>query len=40
LPEIGKSAAELSVEEKNRLSHRGRACARMAALLADLEAKP
>jgi XTP/dITP diphosphohydrolase len=40
LPELGKSVAELSVEEKNRLSHRGRACARMAALLAELEAKP
>jgi XTP/dITP diphosphohydrolase len=39
LPELGKSIAQLSVEEKNRLSHRGRACARMNALLADLEAK-
>jgi XTP/dITP diphosphohydrolase len=40
IPEIGKSVAELSLDEKNRLSHRGRACARMAALLADLEGRP
>jgi XTP/dITP diphosphohydrolase len=40
LPGLGKSVAELSVEEKNRLSHRGRACARMATLLASLEALP
>jgi XTP/dITP diphosphohydrolase len=40
LPELGKSIAELSLEEKNRVSHRGRACARMAALLSDLEARP
>jgi XTP/dITP diphosphohydrolase len=40
LPALGKSVAELTLEEKNRLSHRGRACARMAALLADLEARP
>jgi XTP/dITP diphosphohydrolase len=40
LPRLGKSVAELSLEEKNALSHRGRACARMAVLLADLEAKP
>ncbi len=40
LPELGKSVAELSLEEKNRLSHRGRACARMAALLAAIEAAP
>jgi len=40
LPRLGKSVAELSLEEKNRLSHRGRACARMAALLADIEARP
>ena len=37
LPELGKTVAELSMEEKNRVSHRGRACARMAAILADLE---
>jgi len=40
LPELGKSVAELSVEEKNRLSHRGRACARMAGILKELEARP
>jgi XTP/dITP diphosphohydrolase len=40
LPELGKSVAELSVEEKNRLSHRGRACARMAVILQELEARP
>jgi XTP/dITP diphosphohydrolase len=40
LPGLGKSVAELSLEEKNRLSHRGRACARMAVLLADLETRP
>jgi len=40
LPGLGKSVAELSVEEKNALSHRGRACARMAALLAEMEARP
>jgi len=38
LPELDKTVAELSVEEKNRVSHRGRACARMAALLRDIEA--
>lgn len=37
LPELGKSVAELSIEEKNRLSHRGRACARMTAILRDIE---
>jgi XTP/dITP diphosphohydrolase len=40
LPELGKSVAELSLEEKNSLSHRGRACARMARVLDDLEARP
>jgi XTP/dITP diphosphohydrolase len=40
LPELGKSVAELSMEEKNGLSHRGRASLRMAAILADLEASP
>ena len=40
LPELGRSVAELSLEEKNRLSHRGRACARMVGILADLEARP
>lgn len=37
LPELGKSVAELSQAEKNRVSHRGRASLRMAALLAQLE---
>jgi XTP/dITP diphosphohydrolase len=36
LPELGKSVAELTMEEKNRVSHRGRACARLRALFADL----
>jgi XTP/dITP diphosphohydrolase len=40
LPRLGKSVAELTIEEKNRLSHRGRACARMAKILADLEKNP
>jgi len=40
LPQLGKSVAELSLDEKNRLSHRGRACARMAVLLADLGQRP
>ena len=33
VPELGKTAAELPVAEKNRLSHRGQACRRLAALL-------
>ena len=37
LPQLGKSVAELSVAEKNLLSHRGRACARMAVILRDIE---
>jgi XTP/dITP diphosphohydrolase len=37
LPELGKSVADLNMEEKNRVSHRGRAATRMAAVLADLE---
>lgn len=36
LPELGKSVAELSMDEKNRVSHRGKACARMSALLSGL----
>lgn len=31
--ELGKTAAELTLGDKNRLSHRGRACRRLAALL-------
>ncbi len=40
LPELGRSVAELSMEEKARVSHRGRAARRMAALLADLAGAP
>jgi len=40
LPELGRSVAELTMEEKSRVSHRGRAARRMAALLADLVAEP
>lgn len=36
LEEYGKTIAELPAEEKNRISHRGRAGARMAKLLQDL----
>lgn len=36
IPALGKTMAELSAEEKNSLSHRGRAGKRMAALLKDL----
>ncbi|PAU77370.1 XTP/dITP diphosphatase [Halomonas salipaludis] len=36
IPEVGMSVAELSAEEKNRLSHRGRA---MQALLAQLSSR-
>jgi XTP/dITP diphosphohydrolase len=39
LPELGKTVAELAVEEKNTISHRGRACARMAAVLRDIESR-
>ena len=34
IPDLGKTAAQLSVAEKNRLSHRGQACRALAALLA------
>jgi len=40
LPGFGRTVAELSLEEKNRVSHRGRSCARMMAILGDLEARP
>lgn len=36
LPELGKTVAELSPEEKNRISHRGRAGRAMAAMLEAL----
>lgn len=35
LPALGKSVAELGMDEKNQVSHRGRAIQRMAVLLAD-----
>ncbi len=38
LPELGKSVAELSQEEKGRVSHRGKALARLKALLEGFEA--
>lgn len=37
LPGLGVTSAELSPDQKNRLSHRYRACRRMAAVAADLE---
>ncbi|HET7839708.1 MAG TPA: non-canonical purine NTP pyrophosphatase [Rectinemataceae bacterium] len=40
LPALGRTVAELGVEEKNRLSHRGRAAARRCGILAELEASP
>jgi XTP/dITP diphosphohydrolase len=40
LPYLNKTVAELNIAEKNRISHRGRACARMNLILADLEARP
>lgn len=38
LPEWGVTSAQLPPEQKNRLSHRYRACRRMAAVVADLNA--
>lgn len=40
LPELGCSVAELSADAKNRVSHRGRATSRMAALLDNLRLNP
>ena len=37
LPELGRTAAERSIEEKNRLSHRGKALARLVQILAENE---
>jgi XTP/dITP diphosphohydrolase len=37
LPELGRTVAELSAEEKNSRSHRGEAAREMAALIADLQ---
>ena len=36
VPEVGKTVAELSVGEKNAISHRGRAAVKMAGRLRDL----
>jgi XTP/dITP diphosphohydrolase len=36
LPETGKSFAELSMEEKNRFSHRGKAFRRLLSVLTDM----
>ncbi len=35
LPELGKTAAELSMEEKNKISHRGKALARLTQVLIE-----
>jgi XTP/dITP diphosphohydrolase len=40
LPTLGKTVAELSIEEKNRVSHRGRAIKRMASLITSLTELP
>lgn len=40
LPDLGCSSAQLPPEQKNRLSHRYRACRRLAAVAADLVAFP
>jgi XTP/dITP diphosphohydrolase len=40
LPELGLSVAELSAEDKNEVSHRGRAVARMSMILESLELLP
>ena len=39
LPEFGKTVAELSLEEKNRVSHRARAAVKAAALLKEIAAR-
>jgi XTP/dITP diphosphohydrolase len=36
VPEVGKTVAELSVEEKNAISHRGRAAVQMAQRLREM----
>lgn len=40
LPKLGKTAAELSMEEKNRISHRGKALTRLMQVLAENEKTP
>ena len=36
LPEYGKTSAEISAEEKNKISHRGKALSAMKELIASL----
>ncbi|MXS86085.1 RdgB/HAM1 family non-canonical purine NTP pyrophosphatase [Nitrosomonas sp. HPC101] len=40
LPELDKTAAELSIEEKNRISHRGKALARLVRMLSENKTAP
>jgi len=40
LPSLGVTSAQLPPAEKNRLSHRSRACRRLAAVVADLDLFP
>jgi XTP/dITP diphosphohydrolase len=40
LPALGRTVAELDAEEKNRISHRGRAASRMVRILEDLARRP
>jgi len=40
LPKLGKTAAELSMEEKNRISHRGKALTRLMQVLTENEKTP
>ncbi len=37
LPELGKTVAELTAEEKNRLSHRGKACTLLKSIIDRIE---
>ena len=40
VPALGKTAAELAVDDKNALSHRGQACRRLASLLGAARSPP
>lgn len=40
IPALGKTAAELAVDDKNALSHRGQACRRLASLLGAARSPP
>jgi XTP/dITP diphosphohydrolase len=40
LPELGKTVAELTVDEKNRVSHRGRAMARLSTVIGSFASLP